>query len=760
MHCTTLVVSSPPPKTPLQLPMKSLVCLIFASLCAYCVAQGPEITTDEDGSLRFTSGADLVFETGEGGNVQFRSSNGTMMDIRGEKGDPGTTGERGPQGPTGLQGPPGPQGRSGNPGAQGPQGAKGKSGVQGLVSWNQCSWANLNTGLDYGLIVECQINKTRDETWLRLTWNGNMRLTNCAICCMRWYFTIDGNECSEPGPVDSVIFLETDLHILRQSHITGVCRMAGDQNITSGVRRIQFSVMDCPGFGGFIYDAYTGWNSVSRIVLEEILPRDESFGELMSLEPDPRYIFFPSYCQYFFLDLGFQSERNIGTIVQMRFTKEHPFTALKVTWEGNFRQKTCTNCCAQWWISIDGSRCTNFEDITTSIFSTSAAIDRFAPTTISGVCLQSGGVSILEGDHNIKLEVGNCPGFLITNTASGFFSTSRMIVEEVPMANNFNVRRDRYHPNWDHCAFQPPIPEGSRDVGAIDTLTCGQNLNKTESESALKVTFNGNMRITDCSHCCTRWFLTINGEECTDPAPIDAVIYTINATGFNIHRTSTVTGICYGTKSGAIPLGPAEVTLNLGMCDGFNETFNAYTGLQTLSIMEVEEMPLVKSENVRNPRIYTPSWLQCTESNLSSTAVNTSIMSCTFNKLKRDTVLKVSWDGNIAVENCSDCCMRWYITIDDQECTDPGPIDAAIRQDLLESGTAQFDLRRPATIAGVCRRSVSGDTFTQGSHHFDLVASICPGFPQDSDVLTGYNSVSRFIIEELPDQKDNCPIVT
>ena len=46
---------------------------------------------------------------------------------------------------------------------------------------------------------ECSFNKQRDDTWLRLTWNGNMRVTNCEFCCMRWYFTINGDECSEPG---------------------------------------------------------------------------------------------------------------------------------------------------------------------------------------------------------------------------------------------------------------------------------------------------------------------------------------------------------------------------------------------------------------------------------------------------------------------------------------------------------------------------------------------------------------------------------
>ena len=45
--------------------------------------------------------------------------------------------------------------------------------------------------------------------------------------------------------------------------------------IAAGTRRIQFRVGQCPGYGSGV-DAYTGWNSVSRIVVEE-LPLCKSF---------------------------------------------------------------------------------------------------------------------------------------------------------------------------------------------------------------------------------------------------------------------------------------------------------------------------------------------------------------------------------------------------------------------------------------------------------------------------------------------------
>ena len=59
----------------------------------------------------------------------------------------------------------------------------------------------------------------------------------------------------------------------------------------------------------------------------------------------------------------------------------------------------------------------------------------------------------------------------------------------------------------------------------------------------MRVTFNGNIRVTDCHDCCMRWFITLNGEECSDPAPIEAVIYSTDAERVNIHRGATITGI-------------------------------------------------------------------------------------------------------------------------------------------------------------------------------------------------------------------------
>jgi len=100
-------------------------------------------------------------------------------------------------------------------------------------------------------------------------WNGNLRIYNCHDCCRRWYFTFNGAECSAPEAIDGVVYMvhgnggKKNLH--RPRHIEGVCEKVG-----RGTVRVGFWVGNCAGFGSA--DAQTGWNSVSRIYVEEVPP--------------------------------------------------------------------------------------------------------------------------------------------------------------------------------------------------------------------------------------------------------------------------------------------------------------------------------------------------------------------------------------------------------------------------------------------------------------------------------------------------------
>lgn len=137
-----------------------------------------------------------------------------------------------------------------------------------------------------------------------------------------------------------------------------------------------------------------------------------------------------------------------------------------------------------------------------------------------------------------------------------------------------------------------PAEVGGLDEGPITSLTC--KISKTASDSALRVNFNTNLRVSECSNCCVRWFVTFNGTECVDPAPIEAVIYNLNADDVNIHRAATIAGICSATEAEVLGEGVWEAVLNVMQCKDFNMTYNAYTGFQTLSTINLEEMPMCK----------------------------------------------------------------------------------------------------------------------------------------------------------------------
>ena len=82
---------------------------------------------------------------------------------------------------------------------------------------------------------------------------------------MRWFLTFDGVECKDPAAIDAIVYQGIDLNIVRPANIEGYCT-----GIAKGLVRVGLHVGQCHGFG--ISNAYTGWNSVSKIIIEESEP--------------------------------------------------------------------------------------------------------------------------------------------------------------------------------------------------------------------------------------------------------------------------------------------------------------------------------------------------------------------------------------------------------------------------------------------------------------------------------------------------------
>ncbi|XP_046846359.1 collagen triple helix repeat-containing protein 1-like [Xenia sp. Carnegie-2017] len=192
----------------------------------------------------------------------------------GVKGDAGSPGEKGNPGKSNLKSTKGEKGDPGSTGLQGIKGEKGESDAHAndeifLSTWKQCAWRR-DDAKDHGLIQNCVFTKKFDNTSLQVFYGGNLRIHGCNSCCKRWYFTFNGVECKNPLPIDGVFYMANgksqDIH--RHRHIEGYCN-----KIHKGKVQVGFWVGNCPGYGNA--DAYSGWNSVSRIVIKEVPPPQE-----------------------------------------------------------------------------------------------------------------------------------------------------------------------------------------------------------------------------------------------------------------------------------------------------------------------------------------------------------------------------------------------------------------------------------------------------------------------------------------------------
>ncbi|XP_022806867.1 collagen triple helix repeat-containing protein 1-like [Stylophora pistillata] len=214
----------------------------------------------------------LTGEKGEIGSIGEKGSEGIPGKIgpRDDKGSKGETGSKGMNG-AGIPGMTGPRGPNGLKGERG-IGIKGQKGdaanidPRQLANWKQCAWQS-GMDTDSGKIKECSFNKLHQNTALKVSYQGNIRLVNSNVQYNRWYFKFNGNECSGPLPVDSVLYTHFTYtpNIRRPHFFEGFC-----ENLPQGTVRIELWVGKCSG--STLGNAYTGWNSASQIMIEEVPP--------------------------------------------------------------------------------------------------------------------------------------------------------------------------------------------------------------------------------------------------------------------------------------------------------------------------------------------------------------------------------------------------------------------------------------------------------------------------------------------------------
>ncbi|KAI0224512.1 hypothetical protein LSAT2_024483 [Lamellibrachia satsuma] len=135
-----------------------------------------------------------------------------------------------------------------------------------------CSKRDLDYQGEKGLAFSCGLVKKRDDTVLRVVWNGLLRLLNTnrnVACARRWFFTINGQECKDPNTIDTQIFIDSNkVNIHRPAYVEGYCR-----GIPAGYVNVSWNVGGILGWKQSQYsagNAWTGWMATVRIIIEEI----------------------------------------------------------------------------------------------------------------------------------------------------------------------------------------------------------------------------------------------------------------------------------------------------------------------------------------------------------------------------------------------------------------------------------------------------------------------------------------------------------
>ena len=178
------------------------------------------------------------------------------------------------------------------------------SSVHGVISWKSRTLIKLNSEHDNATLANMTFQKKRVDSLLRLTWSSDTTQRNNHKCS-KWFFKINDEECSDPGPVDSInlyglhYVARGRLIIHRHTTMVGVCRGTKAGRLVASNYTITINVTpQCKSYPGG--DAYSGWQSTSTLMVEELCPPQPwSFSWLQSTQTQTCFVHYTT--EYSFL---------------------------------------------------------------------------------------------------------------------------------------------------------------------------------------------------------------------------------------------------------------------------------------------------------------------------------------------------------------------------------------------------------------------------------------------------------------------------
>ncbi|CAH3156309.1 unnamed protein product [Porites lobata] len=124
------------------------------------------------------------------------------------------------------------------------------------------------------------------------------------------------------------------------------------------------------------------------------------------------------------------------------------------------------------------------------------------------------------------------------------------------------------HMNWKECAWKK---------------NC--DFVKKYSDTSLHVYYAGNLRVGFCDNCCSRWYFTFNGAECSSPGTIDGAFYMRTGRNRNRHHHRQIEGHCNNIQKGKVRVG-----FSVGKCVTGYKLADAWTGWHSMNRIFIEEV--------------------------------------------------------------------------------------------------------------------------------------------------------------------------
>ena len=121
-----------------------------------------------------------------------------------------------------------------------------------------------------------------------------------------------------------------------------------------------------------------------------------------------------------------------------------------------------------------------------------------------------------------------------------------------------------------------------------DSLYLAQNCDfvKKYPDTALHVYYAGNLGIYRCDRCCSRWYFSFNGAECSSPGTIDGAFHVRTGRNHNRLRHRHIEGHCNNIQKGKVRVG-----FSVGKCVTGEKLADAHTGWHSMNRIFIEEVP-------------------------------------------------------------------------------------------------------------------------------------------------------------------------